>query len=136
MLPNCRVGRLVAHWQMPGLVDSLAQILAGFEVRHVLASERHRLAGLRIAAHSGRPVVQGEAAKPADFDALAARERFAHELQDVLDRQFNVLGGQVFLAAGDRLDQLGLCHEYGPSSQATGTPSYNGRRLTPESAAP
>src|SRR4029077_5759136 len=120
-----------AHGQVTGLVDSLAKILAGLEVRHVLARQRDGLARLGGAAQSGRAVVKREAAEPANLDSLAARERLAHELQNVLDRQLDVFGGQVFLTAGDRFDQLRLCHGYGLPGRGNGS-----RGLTPESSSP
>ena len=40
------------------IVDALAQILAGLEVRHVLARERDRLTRLGIASLTRRPEVQ------------------------------------------------------------------------------
>ena len=51
-------------------VDALAQVLAGLEVRHVLAGQRDGLAGLGIAALARRAEMQAEAAEAADLDAL------------------------------------------------------------------
>src|SRR4051812_27849912 len=63
------------------IVHPLAQLLACLEVRHVLARDLHLLSGLRIAAGSGRTVVQAEAAEAADLDAVAGRERLRHRVQ-------------------------------------------------------
>src|SRR6185295_8747344 len=92
------------------VVHTLAQILAGFEVRHVLARKRHRLAGLRIPALTRRPEVQRKAAEPADLDALTRGECIAHDFQDLLQRQLHVLGGQVLLLGRNDLDEFRLGH--------------------------
>src|SRR3970040_1455077 len=80
----------------------------------MLAGPRHVLAGLRISTHSRRAKMQRKTADPADLDSFAARERFAHELENVLDRELDVFGGKVLLIARDRFDQLGFCHRFGP----------------------
>jgi hypothetical protein len=87
-------------------IDALTQVLAGLEVRHVLAGERHGFAGLGVAALARRAEMQREAAETADLDALAAGQRVAHDLEHLLDRQLDVLGGQVLLLGGDDLDQF------------------------------
>src|SRR6185295_15547290 len=92
------------------VVHTLAQILAGFEVRHVLARKRHRLAGLRIPALTRRPEVQRKAAEPADLDALTGGECVAHDFQNLLQRQLHVLGGQVLLLGRNDLDEFRLGH--------------------------
>src|SRR5688500_12208484 len=95
----------------PGaVVDALAQILAGLEVRHVLARQRDGLAGLRVAALARRAEVQREAAEAADLDAAALGERIAHDLEDLLDRQLDVLGGQVLLLRCNELDEFRFGH--------------------------
>lgn len=55
---------------LQAVVDSGAQVFAGFEVWDVLAGELHRIAGFGVAAHACGTVVKGEAAKAADFYAL------------------------------------------------------------------
>src|SRR5690606_28409794 len=92
-------------------VDPLAQVLARLEVRHVLAGQRHGLAGLGIAPLPGRAEVQREAAETPDLDALALRQRIAHDLQDLLQRQLDVARRQVLLLGRDDLDQFRLRHE-------------------------
>src|SRR5262245_4405227 len=124
---------LIAHWQVPRLVHAFAKVLARFEVRHVLASQRDCFTGLRIAPHPRRTIVQREAAEPANLDSLAASQRFAHELENMLDRQLHIFGRQMLLAAGNRLDQFGFCHELGPSTQATASDS-RGAGYCPESS--
>src|SRR5437588_8242783 len=97
---------LVADRPAGPIVHALAQILPGLEVRHVLAGECHRLAGLGVAPLTRRPEVQREAAETANLDALALRERVAHDLENLLQRQLDVLGRQVLLLGSDYLDKL------------------------------
>ena len=92
------------------IVDAFAQVLAGLEVRHVLAGERDGLAGLGIAPLARRAEMQAEAAEAADLDALTLGQRVAHDFEDLLDRQFDVLRRQMALLRGDELDELGLRH--------------------------
>jgi hypothetical protein len=63
-----------------------------------------------VASLARRPEVQAEAAEAADFDALSLGERVAHDFEDLLDRQLDVLRGQVALLGRDELDELGLRH--------------------------
>src|SRR3569623_1593886 len=80
-------------------------------MRHVLARQGHGRAGLRIATHARRPVMQGKTAKTTDLDAFAIGEGVAHLLQQALDRQLHVVEGEVLLAFGERFDQFRLGHE-------------------------
>ena len=87
-------------------VDPLAEVFTGLEVRDMLARERYRLSGLRVTADPGRPEMQGEAAESADLDTFALGERIAHQVEEMLDREFNVLGGEVLLLSRNHLDQF------------------------------
>jgi len=49
-------------------VHGLAQGFARFEMGHTLLWNLHALAGSGIAANAGRTAVDGEAAKPTDFN--------------------------------------------------------------------
>src|SRR6185436_12717146 len=79
------------------VVDPLAQVFARLEVRHVFSRQRHRFTGFRVAPLARRAKVQREAAETADLDALAARERIAHDLQNLLESELDILGGQMLL---------------------------------------
>src|ERR1043165_6660429 len=79
-------------------------------MRHVLAGQRDGLAGLRVTALARRTEVQREAAEAADLDATALRQRVAHDLEDLLDRQLDVLGGQVLLLRCNELDEFRFGH--------------------------
>src|SRR5262245_8831495 len=96
------------------VVDALAQILARLEMRHVLARQRDGLAGLRVAALAWRAEMEREAAEAADLDAAALGERVAHDLEDLLDGQLDVLGGQVLLLRCNELDEFRFGHALGP----------------------
>src|SRR5688572_13704315 len=97
------------------IVDAFAQILAGLEMRNVLAGKRHGLAGLGIAALPRRPEVQRERAEAAYLDAISRRQGIAHDLEDLFERELHILGGQVFLFRRDDLDELGFRHGPLPS---------------------
>src|ERR1700736_2226265 len=100
----------IADRSIRALVHALAQVLAGLEVRDVLARERHRLAGLGVASLARRAGMEGEAAEAADLDALSLGERIAHDLQNLLQRELNILRRQMLLLGGDDLDEFGLGH--------------------------
>lgn len=55
-------------------VNGFTQGLARFEVGQTLGGYQHRFAAARIAARAFRAVVDGEAAKPTNFDALALHQ--------------------------------------------------------------
>ncbi len=82
-------------------IHALAQILAGLEMRDVFAGKRNRFAGLRVAADARWPEMQRETPETSDLDPLALGQRVAHQVQQVLDSQFHVLRGKMFLLAGD-----------------------------------
>jgi hypothetical protein len=52
-------------------VDAFAQLFAWLEMRNVLAGQCNRIAGLGIATHTWRTVMQRKAAETAYFDTLA-----------------------------------------------------------------
>src|SRR5579864_3958791 len=61
-------------------IDAFPQFLSRLEVRHILFGHLDLLARLRIAPGPRRPIIQAEAAEPADLDALALREAFRHRV--------------------------------------------------------
>lgn len=58
----------------------------------------------------GGQVIRDVHFKPGKIPVRHLRERVAHDLEDLLDRQFDVLGRQVALLRGDELDELRLRH--------------------------
>src|SRR6187431_2197792 len=105
---------LIPDGTISPVIHAFAQILAGLEVRNVLAGERHGLPGLGIAALPRRPEVQRERAEATYLDAISRRQGIAHDLEDLLERELHILGGQMFLFRRDDFDELGLRH--GPLS--------------------
>lgn len=59
-------------------IHHFAHFLTRLEVNGVLRRNRNALAGTRIAADTGRAVVQREGAKTADFNPAAARDCLSH----------------------------------------------------------
>jgi len=68
-------------------------------MRDMLTGERDGLSGLRIAALPRRTEVQGKAAESANLDPLARRQGIAHDFQQLLDGEFDVLRRQAKAAA-------------------------------------
>src|SRR6056297_1338457 len=95
-------------------VHALAKFLAGFEMRHVLAGKCDGVAGLGVAADSGRPEVKAEAAESANLYPVAAGQRCAHLLDDGSNRQIHVGLTEMLLLVGQLFDQLGLGHAITP----------------------
>jgi len=56
--------------------------------------------------------MQREAAETADFDALSLRERIAHDLEYLLQRELHILGWQVLLLRSNDLDEFRFRHEF------------------------
>src|SRR6185369_1511988 len=71
----------------------------------------------RVAAHARRTAVDREAAETADLDAVAARERIGHRIEDRLDRELGVALRQLAEALG----QPG--HEVRSGHRSFGRPS-------------
>ncbi|KAG1255739.1 hypothetical protein G6F65_016609 [Rhizopus arrhizus] len=90
--------------------DPLAQLLARLEMGNMLARQGNRFAGLRVATQARRTIVQREAAKTTDFDAIPGGQRTAHHFQQRLHRQIDIIGLQVRLAARKDFDQFGFGH--------------------------
>src|SRR6056297_1240241 len=101
----------------------------------VLAGKGDGLAGLGIAPHARGAIVQREAAEATDLDAIAARQRIAHDLEQMLDRELDVFRGQMLLLPGDYLDQFRLrhrCVRFLPPAQPRGSPlSASARAVLP-----
>jgi hypothetical protein len=77
------------------IMSTLPQLLAGLEVRNVLLRHLHLFAGLGIAPHAGRTVIQGKAAKTADLDAITPRQGVGHRIENHLYRELGVLRDQL-----------------------------------------
>ena len=91
-------------------VDRFAQGLARLEVRHQLLGDHHLLAAARVAPDAGRSAVDGEAAEAADLDAVAARQRVRHGVEDGLDGELGVALRELREAFGEMGDEVGAGH--------------------------
>src|SRR6187549_3405194 len=100
----------ISNGPIGSVVHALAQVFARLEVRNVFAGQRHRLAGLGIAALPRRTEVQRERAEAPYLDAISRRQGIAHDLEDLLERELHILGWQMLLFRRDDLDELGLGH--------------------------
>src|SRR6267154_1671213 len=100
----------IANGPVGALVHALTQILAGLEVRHVLAVQRHGFTRLGIAPLPRRPEVQRKTAEAADLDPIALRQGVAHDLKHLLESELHVLGRQVLLLGSYYFYEFGLRH--------------------------
>src|SRR5215467_7693090 len=91
-------------------VHSLAQFLAGFEVRDVLLRHLHSLARLGIASRTRRPVVESEAAEAANLDAFSLGQALRHGVENHLDRKLGIFGHQLRELRRQAVDQLRFGH--------------------------
>ena len=66
----------------------------------------HGFARLRVASDAGRPVMQRETAETTNLDTLPLCERVAHQVQQVLDSELDILGREMLLLAGNGFDQF------------------------------
>src|SRR5690606_7073734 len=123
---------LVLRGQRDHVGDPLAQVLARLEMGDVLARQRHRVAGLGVAARARGPEVQRKTAETAGLDAVAAGERGRHHLQQRFDREVDVVGLQVRLALGEDLDQF----RFGHLRHARGSWGRPATRAAPRSRRP
>ncbi|MNG36695.1 hypothetical protein D3C84_1238130 [compost metagenome] len=73
-------------------IDAVAQLFTRLEMRHELAIETDRLAGLGIASYPRCTVVQGKTAKATDLDAISSRQALGHLFKHGLDGQLDILG--------------------------------------------
>ena len=102
---------LVAHCRIG---NSLPQLLAGPEVRHVLRGHVYLLARFRVAAHPRGPMVQAEAAESADLDPLPSLQRLSHRAVNRLHGSLGILLYQLRVSPRQQRDQLGLRHDCAP----------------------
>jgi len=103
--------RSVADRTRDAFVDPLSQIFSRLEMRDVLSRERDGLPSLRVTTLPRRSEVQRETAEPTDLDALTRGERVAHDLENLLERELDVLRRQMLLLGGDQFDEFRLRHD-------------------------
>ncbi len=103
--------RSVSNWARDTFVDPLTQVFARLEVRDVFSGQSNRLARLRVSTLPWRPKMQRKTAESTDLDSLAGRERVAHDLENLLERELNILRRQMLLLGGDQFDEFRLRHD-------------------------
>src|SRR5881409_2415219 len=104
---RCVLRRRILHHRHVR-IDRLAQGLARLKVRHQLLGDHHLLAAARVAPDARRPAVDREAPEATDLDAVPARERVRHRIENGLHRELSV-------AVGELAESLGqLRHEIRP----------------------
>ena len=79
-------------------------------MRHTLLGNVYRLAAARVAPGTGRPVADGEAAKPSNLDAVAVSQRFGHAVENGLDDHLGIAMGQLMELRCQRVNQIGSGH--------------------------
>src|ERR1700712_5841003 len=84
---------LVYCWQLA--IHGFPQGLARLEVGHQLFRDGDLLARARVAAHARRAPADRETAEAADLDAVPARERVGHRIENGLDRELGVTHGDM-----------------------------------------
>src|SRR5918995_4727627 len=82
-------------------VEPLAQFLAGLEEGHPLLLDLDRIAGARVAAGAGRPVLDRERAETAQFDAVAVRKRIGDLIEYGADNVFDIPQEKVRITCGN-----------------------------------
>jgi len=88
------------------LQNSFAQLLAGFEVRNVLARDAYRFPGAWISSASRLVIHQIETTKSPDFYAFTRRQAIAQYVHQAFDRDINIFGGQIALVFRQCLDEV------------------------------
>ena len=103
---RARCGRCLFFHFGRAFVDGFAQGLARLEMGHTLFGNGHGLAAAWIAAHAGRAVVDREAAKAPDLDAVPAHQGLAHGVQNGLDGVFGIAVGELAETGGQFFDEV------------------------------
>ena len=92
---------------------AFAQSLAGLEMRHALGGNLNGLAGAGVAAYAGLAVIDGKAAKAANFNAVTAHQSIAHCIQNGFDGQFGIALVELAKLGGKFFDEIGSGHRDG-----------------------
>ena len=85
-------------------VDTLTQLLAGFEMRDRLGRNHHGIAGFRVTPDPLRAEMQGETAESTDLDAVFFRKRIGDLVQHQFDSKLHILVRQMWLVIRQLID--------------------------------
>ena len=99
-------------------VEALAQLFAGFEVRHGLARHGHLVAGARIAPKPRTTRASGEGTEAAQLNPCSSRQGRADLLEHRVHDPLDVAQVEMRVGGGQSLDQLGLAHAFALGCQA------------------
>src|SRR5678815_4713655 len=94
------------------MVDLVSQLLAGLEGRDTAGLDLDLGAGLGVAALAGGGFANGERTEATEVDSLALGEPLRDRFDQCIDRDLNLLSGQVLLLRDD-VDQISLLHGLG-----------------------
>lgn len=92
------------------LVNGFTQGFAGLEVGHAFLRNMYGFAAAWVAAHACEAVVDGKAAKAADFNALSAHQGIAHRIQNGFDCEFGVALRQLTETCSQFFDEIRTGH--------------------------
>jgi len=112
-------------------IDTLSELLARLEMRHMFGRQRHRFTCFGVSADTRRTVMQGETAKTPDFYPLPGREGPAHLFKKTLDGQFDILVIKVAVFNRKYLDHFRLCHFLSPTRITFSVPVNPTNKLLP-----
>src|SRR5690606_26248377 len=84
--------------------------LAGLEIGYAFRRHVDRIAGARVAADPRVAQPSRERAETAQFDAAAFGEARRDLVEEYIDHLLNLVGTQVGILGGERLQELGSDH--------------------------
>ena len=91
-------------------IDGFAQGFSGLEMGYAFFRNLNAFARSGVAPYAGWAAVDREAAKAANFDAVAFDQRVTHRIEHRLDGQFGVAVGQLRKAGSEFFNQIGAGH--------------------------
>ena len=103
-----------AFFLMFSVIEPVAQFLAGFKERHMLFGNFDGLAGTRIAACSGRALLDGESARATQLDPFALGQRCRDLIENRIDDAFDVALKEVRIGICQKRYELGFYHRKCP----------------------
>src|ERR1700737_1202780 len=111
-------------------LPSLAQFLAGLEMRYVLLRYQHLFTRFRITPYARRTAIEAEAAKAANFDAMAVGKRLRHRIEHRLHGEIRAFQNKLRKSRCQRGDKIRFGHTAADLLRLTGS----GRRAWPSAA--
>src|SRR6266567_3192333 len=100
-----------------GLIEAVAQLLAGLEEGDVLFGDLHAVAGARVAPDSGIAALDRKGAKAAQFDPIAAGQRCADLVEDGGNDRLDIALVEMRVRLCEALNELRLGHAAMPAGK-------------------